>query len=285
MHYLQFTVAAVVLAYLACGLLIYLAQDAIVFPGRDTQGAPEAEVTPPAGSEVVRLAAGDGETVAALFGPALRPDGKPHPEAAARPTILLFYGNGTWLAAAVPEMEEYRRLGANVLLAEYLGYGMSGGSACETGCYATADAAYEHAVSRPDVHPGRIVPVGFSLGGAVAIDLASRKPVAGVAAFNTFTSLVEMAQRQFPFLPAAPLVRHRFESRTKIARVTCPILLAHGTEDALIPFEMCGRLEAAAGGPVTRISVRGAGHNDLMQVGGAEVRRALSRLLDQAASR
>ena len=58
-------------------------------------------------------------------------------------------------------------MGANVLIPEYVGYGLSTGDACEAGCYATADAAYQHLLSRSDIDPRRIVVAGASLEGTV----------------------------------------------------------------------------------------------------------------------
>ena len=158
-------------------------------------------VRPRADAELVTLSTANGDRVVALFGPALTREGEPHPEASRRPTLLYFYGNGMCLNDTLEQFDHFRRLGANVLIPDYVGYGMSGGQPGESGCLATADAAYDHLQSRRDVDPRAIVAVGWSLGGAVAIDLASRRPVAGLAAFSTFTSMVEMARRNFPFLP------------------------------------------------------------------------------------
>jgi len=203
------------------GLLALFAslQARLIFPGAQTQGQPYASVRPPVGAELVTLSTVNGDRVVALFGPALTPAGHHHPEASRRPTLLYFYGNGMCLNDTSEQFDHFRRLGANVLIPEYVGYGMSGGQPSETGCRATADAAYDHLHSRRDVDPRAIVAVGWSLGGAVAIDLASRRPVAGLAAFSTFTSLVEMARRNFPFPQRAPLatpVRQRGKYRSSL---------------------------------------------------------------------
>jgi fermentation-respiration switch protein FrsA (DUF1100 family) len=255
-------------------------QTRLIFPGAQTQGQPYAVVRPGADSELVTLTTANDDRVVALFGPALTRAGHHHPEASRRPTLLYFYGNGMCLNDTLEQFDHFRRLGANVLIPDYVGYGMSGGQPSETGCRATADAAYEHLQSRRDVDPRAIVVVGWSLGGAVAIDLASRRPVAGLAAFSTFTSLVEMARRNFPFLPNALLLRHRFDSLANIARVSCPILLMHGKDDRMIPSSMTDRLAASARAPVTKRMVEGADHNDFFLVGGAQVDEALVHFLE-----
>lgn len=269
------------LLYLALLGLLTLLQDRLIFPGRVTQGTRGADVQPSEGAKLLNLSTRDGQRVVALFGAALTPDGRPRPDAQTRPTLLYFYGNGMCLADALPEFAAFRRLGANVLIPDYLGYGLSGGQASEAGCYAAADAAYAHLRARPDIDPDRIVPCGWSLGGAVAIDLASRENVAGLIAFSTFTSLIDMARRHYPFLPTSLLLRHRFESLSKIGRARVPTLIGHGESDEIIPYPMAGRLAHAAGGAVALLAVPTAHHNDFFNVGAQAVRDAMVRFLDE----
>ena len=254
------------IVYLGALAVLYALQTRIIFPGAATQATPEAEVHPPPGAELVRLTSAHGERIVALFGPALKPDGTPRPDAATCPTLLYFYGNGMFLKASEYDFERLRRLGANVMIPEYLGYGMSEGHPGESACYATADAAYDHLRSRRDLDPERIVAAGWSLGGAVAIDLAARRKVAGLAVFSTFSSMVEMARRSFPYLPTSVLLQHRFDNLAKIARVSCPILIGHGTNDSIVPDEMSMRLASAARAPMTRFTIPGADHNDVFEV-------------------
>lgn len=272
------------LAYLGLALMLSAFQARLIFPGSASQGQPWARVRPPEGSELVTLRAGDGVPVVALFGPALTPDGQPRADAATRPTLLFFYGNGMNLAASLDLFGDFRRLGANVLIPDYPGYGLSGGEPGEAACAAAADAALDHLRGRPDVDPRSIVVGGWSLGAAVAIDLAAREPVAGLVAFSAFTSLAEMARRVMPYLPTGLLLRHRFESLEKIGRVACPILLGHGDADGLIPYAMSGRLEAAARAPVRRVDVPGADHNEFFSAGGPSVLAALGAFLDARAT-
>jgi uncharacterized protein len=250
------------LVYVLVLLFVFFSQRSLIFPGSAYRGEPYYEVSAPPGTELVRLTTSTGDRIAAVFGPALTLQGKPHPQAASRPTVLYFYGNGDSLKGNLAQLHEIRLLGVNVMIPEYVGFGMSTGTASEAGCYSTADAAYDHLLARRDIDPSKIVAAGWSLGGAVAIDLASRKPVAGLANFSTFTSMGDMAQRLYPVFPARLLLRHRFESERKMVRVTCPVLLGHGKRDTMIPFSMTERLAKAARGPVTVFFLDEAQHND-----------------------
>ncbi|HEV3166309.1 MAG TPA: prolyl oligopeptidase family serine peptidase [Isosphaeraceae bacterium] len=257
----------VILVYFTLMAVLYLIQTWLIFPGAGTQHSPEAEFTPPAGTELVRLRTARGETIVALFGRALQADGGEDREAAHRPSLIYFYGNGMCLRDALTEFQMFRRLGTNVIVPEYVGYGLSTGRPSETGCYDTADATHEYLVSRPDVDASQLVAAGWSLGGAVAIDLASRHQVARLATFSTFTSMTEMAGRRYPFLPVSVLLRHRFESEAKLRNVRCPTLIGHSKDDSLVPFFMADRLAAAAGGSVSRVTISGADHSEFFAVG------------------
>jgi fermentation-respiration switch protein FrsA (DUF1100 family) len=266
----------VALIYLGAVTVLYSLQTHLIFPGASTQGQSFAEVQPRPGTELVHLTTQRGVRVVALFGPALSPDGRPDPEAALRPTMIYFYGNAMCLNYATPELEQFRRLGLNVLVPEYAGYGMSGGGPSEQGCQDTALAAYDYLVSTRGADPKRIISAGWSLGGAVAIDLAWRRRVGGLIVFSSFTSAVEMARRALPLVPVSLLLRHRFNSVHKIARIGCPILIGHGRLDRLIPFRMGEELAAKAAGPVTTLWIDGAEHNNFYEAGGRRIDEAIA---------
>jgi pimeloyl-ACP methyl ester carboxylesterase len=264
-------------------LVLNFMQTAMIFPGAATQGRPEAVVRPPVGTELLRLRTAGGEAVAALFGPAL-PDRVPRDDAARRPTVIYFYGNGMCLADSLPEFDMFRRLGLNVLVPDYVGYGMSGGKPSESALYATADAGYEHLRARMGVEPSRIIAAGWSLGGAVAIDLAHRHPVGALMVFSAFTSTVDMARRLLPLLPHSLLVRHRFENLRKIAEVRVPTLIAHGRRDGIVPYGMSEQLrQAAAGRPLVFLPIAAADHNDFFQKADAALTPALAAFVESLA--
>lgn len=264
-------------AYVAQVGILYASQEAMLFPGACTRG--KSRVDPPRDAELAHLETRRGDRIAVLFGPALRQDGTPDPQARERPTLLYFYGNGTCMETALDEFELFRRQGANVLIAEYVGYGLSQGRPSETACYETADTAYDYLLTRTDVDPTRIVAAGGSLGGAVAIDLAARKPVVGLVTFMTFTSLQEVARKHFPLAPVEPLLRYRFDSLSKIRHVRCPVLLVHGQRDLLVPVSMMDRLAEAVPTRVTRLTVPRAAHPDLFRAGRKPIAGALREFL------
>jgi fermentation-respiration switch protein FrsA (DUF1100 family) len=250
----------------------------MIFPGASTQGTELAKVRPRNGAELLNLTTASGARVAALFGPALSADGRPLPEASSRPALIYFYGNAMCLAYCDGEFDRFRRLGLNVLIPEYAGYGLSGGKASEVGCRETAEAGFEYLRSR-GFPAGRIIAAGWSLGGAVAIDLASRHTVGGLIAFCTFTSTRDMGKTIFPVALPRWYFGDRFESLRKISDVRCPILLGHGRRDTMIPFLMFEQLAAATEPPASRVVIDEAGHNDFFEVGGSQLTDAIARFV------
>jgi fermentation-respiration switch protein FrsA (DUF1100 family) len=263
--------------------VLFSLQSRIIFPGALTKDQPYALVRARPGTELVHLETKNGDRIVALYGPSVSADGRPDPRALDRPTLIFFYGNAMCLNYASEQLEELRRLEVNVLIPEYVGYGMSSGSASEKGCQATALAAYDYLVTTRKVDPRKIISAGWSLGGAVAIDLASQKEVGGLIAFSSFTSGVDMGRRMLPFVPVSLLLRHRFDSVRKIAKIKCPTLIGHGRWDHAIPFDMGQELAAGAGGPVTTLWIERAGHNDFFEVGGKEIDQAITQFAEALA--
>jgi hypothetical protein len=243
----------------------------IVFPGSRSQGHAYTLVRPPAGCELLALHAPDQTKIAAIFG---RPTGGA--AGGAKPALLFFYGNGMCMADSMSIVNEFRALGFNVIVVDYPGYGMSGGTPSEAGCYAAADAAYDYLLARNDVDHKRIVACGWSLGSGVAIHLASHRRLAGLATFSAFTNTDHMIERTH--LPIT--LASKFDNLSTIASVSCPIFMAHGTEDPLVPIDMLDQLTKAAKSKLTVVRLSGAAHNDLFQRGGQGLYRKLKTFVN-----
>jgi hypothetical protein len=239
------------LAYAGICVTLALLQRSMIFDGMQTQGTPRAQLRVEAPAQLIHLSLRNGTLIVGIFVPvgAMRSSGLPatRPEGTESPTVLFFYGNGGCVARCAEVMEIMcNRLSCNVLMVDYPGYGMSGGVANETNCYAAADAALDWLLAREDVDHRRIVYIGDSLGAAVAIDLASRRPPDALITLGAFTSMPAEAHHLFPWLPTSLILVYRFDNIDKMKKITCPILLLHGTQDTDIPCSMAGDLAAAA---------------------------------------
>jgi fermentation-respiration switch protein FrsA (DUF1100 family) len=250
---------------LALVLLWFLQRGMIYFPFGD--------VPDPAGLgltdvEVVALRAADGETLQAWFVPASpRGDG----DAGARPSVIVFNGNAGNRGYRAELAHGLRARGFHVLLFDYRGYGGSTGRPSEEGLAADARAARAYLASRGDVDAARIVYFGESLGAAVAVGLAVEAPPAALVLRSPFTSLGDVGQLHYPFLPVRRLLRDRFPSLDRMPRVTCPVAVVAGDRDGIIPIAQSRAIFDAAREPKTFTLVEGADHNDAALVHGPSV--------------
>jgi fermentation-respiration switch protein FrsA (DUF1100 family) len=146
--------------------------------------------------------------------------------------------------------------------------------------YADARAGLAYLLEERGVPEERIVLFGRSLGGAVAVDLARDRGLAGLILESTFTSAADVARSVFG-PPAALLVRGRFASDRKIRRVRAPTLFFHGDRDEIVDFGLGRRLYELAPEPKTFEVIRGAGHNDTVEVGGRAYFARIGRFLDE----
>lgn len=241
----------VLLAYAAFAGLVWLFAERLIFlPPR-----PRYAQTP----EILLLPRDGGGNVAAVH---LR-------NPAARYTILFSHGNGEDLSHDLPFLREMRDAGFSVLAYDYSGYGLSTGRPSERASYGDIDAAYDYLTRSEGVPPERVILHGRSLGGAVAADLASRKPVAGLVLESTFTTIFRVV-RGYPLVPF-----DRFRTVDKLPRVATPVLVIHGTDDEVVAFWHGRRLYDLAPSPKRRLWVDGARHNDLAWVAGDRYWRAL----------
>jgi fermentation-respiration switch protein FrsA (DUF1100 family) len=196
------------------------------------------------------------------------------PSPNARVATVFFHGNGGNLTHRIPHMRAIGAAGSSLLIPDYRGYGKSDGKPSEAGLYLDAEAAYQWLIGHGHA-PNRIVIQGESLGSAVAIDLASKNPCAGVILEAPFNSAAQVAAGIVPVL--GPLVMRMFDSKRKIGGIHAPILFLHGDRDEVIPYRLGRDLYEAAPEPKEFWRVEGAGHNDLVEVAGNLYRERLTK--------
>jgi hypothetical protein len=151
----------------------------------------------------------------------------------------------------------FHDLGLSVFIIDYRGYGRSGGSVDEAGTYMDARAARRYLVENRNVAPQSIVYFGRSLGGAVAVELATEHAPKALILESCFPSLADVGARAYPLLPVRRLLTIRYDSTQRISRVTCPTLVIHSRDDEIVPFELGRRLFDLAVGPKTMLEIRG----------------------------
>lgn len=196
--------------------------------------------------------------------------------------ILFLHGNGGNASHRLPNAAELARLGADVLLIDYRGYGMSEGTPSESGVYADARAGLAHLIEERGIPEQRIVLFGRSLGGAIAVELARDRGLAGVILESTFTSIADVIRGMIG-APLAYLVRGQYDSASKIDQIRVPLLFFHGDHDRIIDYALGLRLFELAPEPKQFETISGAGHNDTVEVGRRPYFARIAQFLDEVA--
>lgn len=195
------------------------------------------------------------------------------------PVVLYLHGARWNLTGSVTRIERWRQLGFSVFAVDYRGFGQSSDVApTEAYAYEDAEAAWDYLARLAPNRPRFIV--GHSLGGAIAVELARRRPDAsGLVLEATFTSVKDMINESpWGFLPVGLILTQKFDTLAKIGDVKMPVLITHGTRDSIVPFHMGERLYEAANAPKRFIKVEGAGHHNLSGAAFEEYRQTLAEL-------
>lgn len=238
-------------AYALLAAFLFFAQSHLVyFPqtGGDFIATPEQLELP---YESVTLRTKDGLSLHGWFVPAQ----------AARGTVLFFHGNAGNISHRIDYLSMFHRLGYQTFIFDYRGYGQSSGTPSEPGTYADAEAAWNYLVEEKGIQPDRIALFGESLGGAVAAWLAAHERPGLLVLASAFTSLPDMAEKIYPFLPVRLLSRFNYNTLEYLRSVVCPVLIAHSPQDEIVPFAHGQALYEAAPEPREFIELEG-GHND-----------------------
>lgn len=194
-------------------------------------------------------------------------------------TIIVFNGNAGHRGLRAPLAAALAARGLACLLFDYRGYGGNPGLPSERGLTRDARAVRAAVEELDGVDPRRIVYYGESLGAAVAARLAVDHPPEALILRSPFSSLADIGQRHFPFLPVRWLLRDRYDTIGLIDQVRAPLLVIAGTADRIVPFDDTERLYEAASEPKWLVSIDGADHNDEELLNGTVLVGAIARFL------
>ncbi|MGV7220049.1 MAG: alpha/beta hydrolase [Nitrospinales bacterium] len=211
----------------------------------------------------------DGVKLHAWFVPAKKPIA----------TLLWYHGNAGNLSHRLENILELAPLNLNIFIFDYRGYGRSEGKANEKGLYLDSQAAYDFLRQNKKIDPDELFLFGRSLGGACAIEIASRNKAAGLIIESAFTSVSDMADNMFNYFPFKFLLRSNYNSIKTIPLVNMPKMFIHGADDEMIPMSMGRKLFEASQKPKIFYEIKGASHNDTYSVGGQKYIDSLRRFV------
>lgn len=291
-------IVVLAIPYLSIAALLALFQRSLIYvPTRARSLPPSLAIIPGVRAEGVVVPTEDGLALNGWWLTA-KPESAPrdglknHTNAGQRPLVLYFCGNAGHRGYRLAEFAILTAAGADVLCCDYRGYGDNPGSPSEEGLAADAQGVWKFATSVRGLPPERIVLVGESLGGGVAVRLAEElcrggTPPGGLLVRSTFSSLEDVAANHYPWLPVRWLLSERFPSDSRIGQVICPIVVIHGVRDTIVPHRFGRALFAAApdqsagGIPKAMVDLPNADHNDVLETDQAAFCKAVADFLRQ----
>jgi len=252
---LFFLISGIFLYALLISVLFFMQRSLLYFPSNEKLDLSQYAAI---GLEEVKLKTEDGLELTAWFmqaDPAR--DGR---------TFLLFHGNAGHIGHRVEKFRRILEAGYGFLFLEYRGYGENPGKPTEIGLHTDARAALDFLASR-EIPYEKVILYGESLGCGIAVRAASEHYFSVVILEAPYTSIADVAQRQFWFLPVRWLVRDRYDTLAIINRITSPVVVMHGEQDDVIHVSFGKRVFEAAPEPKTAWFFEGAGHNNLKEFG------------------
>jgi len=258
--------ALLFIAYLGWGVILYILQPKLLYvPVREVSYTP-AEVNLEFENVVFKTA--DGLQLSGWYVPAEN----------SQFTILFCHGNGGNMMHYLDSIDIFHNLGLNCFIFDYRGYGNSTGKPSEEGTYLDAESAHKWLTEEKKIPPDDIIVFGWSLGGSIAAQLASKSKVGALVVESTFTSYVDIGKRFYPYMPVRWFARFRYSTLDYIKAVHCPLMLIYSRDDEIVPFEFGLQLYEAANEPKEFVETFGS-HNDSFLVSGEIYKNAWAKWL------
>ncbi|MCF7917052.1 MAG: alpha/beta hydrolase [Candidatus Omnitrophica bacterium] len=174
-------------------------------------------------------------------------------------TLLFFHGNGGNISHRLHKISQLQKLGLNIFLIDYRGYGRSQGKPSVSGVYKDAQASLDYLIKEKNIKPDNIILYGESLGTNLAIELAASNKVGGLILEGAFSSGLDMAKTIYPFIPRI-FLPDIFRSSEQIVKVEEPKLFIHSQVDEIVPISLARKLYQLAPEPKQFLEIIG-GHN------------------------
>ncbi len=183
------------------------------------------------------------------------------PKEDSRGVLLFCHGNAGNIRHRLESIQLFNRLGLEIFIFDYRGYGESEGKPTEKGTYQDAESAWKYLVEERRVEQDKIIVFGRSLGGGIASWLASRYTPGALILESNFTSLPDIAAARYWFMPIRLLMRIKYNTAERLSDVNCPVLIVHSHDDEEIPFIHGQQLFKFASEPKNSLEIAGT-HNE-----------------------
>jgi len=179
-------------------------------------------------------------------------------------TIIYSHGNAEDIGQSIYWMRHMRDfLKADIVVYDYIGYGLAKGRASEDKCYKSLKAIYTYLTVDKQIDSKNIILYGRSLGSGPTVHFASNlsNPIAGVILQSPISSAIRVVSTKLAAIPALDM----FENIKKIHKIQCPIFIIHGDSDEVVPYwhgqELSTKVQPS--NLWKFLTLPGAGHNNI----------------------
>ncbi|PCJ97300.1 MAG: hypothetical protein COA45_10210 [Zetaproteobacteria bacterium] len=184
--------------------------------------------------------------------------------------IVFFHGNAQNIGSSYSGVSKLLEDGYGLLMVEYRGYTGHKGKFTEQGVYKDCRAFIDWLHQTQKVKYSDMVFYGESLGTALSVQMASEYDGYALVLLSPFSSMVDLARIQYPYLPIYLLLKDKYLSKRKIGKIKIPILILHGDKDTIVSMELGETLFNAANEPKKFVRINNGGHNNLYELGAVD---------------
>ncbi len=241
----------IIAIYLVILFLLYLVQRQIIYYPEKFSHSPKEAGVPE--MREIKVKTSDNLSIKAWYR---------EPSAPKLPTLVYFHGNAGHIGNRAFIVKPFLNKGFGVLLLTYRGYSSNVGKPHEEGLYKDARAAMEFLKKKK---VPSIILYGNSIGGAVAIQMATEYRVKAIVLQSPFSSLAEVGQYHYPMFPIRWFIKDKFNSIKKAEKIKVPVFILHGDADRIIPPKFSKKLYEAFSEPKKIKMIENRGHNDLFE--------------------
>ena len=183
-----------------------------------------------------------------------------------KPWIVIFHGNAGHIESRGYKYQFFAQAEYSILLASYRGYGGNPGKPSETAIIQDSQLLLKELMEKEKLSPQDIILYGESLGSCVAVAMAVEYPVQKMILEGAPSSVLDIGQHVFPFLPVSWILKDTWNSTARIQKIhKMPLLFIHGKQDRTVPFRFGQKLYQQAPPPKTKIWMKNREHNDLLE--------------------
>ena len=189
-----------------------------------------------------------------------------HPNPDAKVSLLFFHGNGEIVSDYDNLAEHFSRLGVELIIADFRGYGKSTGNPTLRATLEDAHIIFDY-LKKEEVFKSIVCVMGRSLGGAPTIELCSkRSDIQACIMESAYADPIPLVERRgLKIDKTTPEEDALFNNSLKMVTVKCQTLIMHGADDFLISPQEAKLNYDNAGAKIKTLEIlEGVGHNDMM---------------------